>query len=55
MGKILRVNMSDRTATFEAMPDKYKDRAGRWLPSSIVHTDVPATSDPFGEANKLVL
>jgi aldehyde:ferredoxin oxidoreductase len=54
MERILRVNMTNRTATFEPLPDKYKDRAGRWLTSSIVHDEVPATCHPLGPSNKLV-
>ena len=54
MERILRINMADRTATFEEVPEKYKNRAGRWLTSSIVHDEVPATCDPLGPENKLV-
>ena len=54
MERILRINMTDRTATFEAVPDKYRERAGRWLTSSIVHDEVPATCHPLGPNNKLV-
>jgi len=54
MGQILRVNMADRTASFEPIPEKYANRAGRWLTSSIVHDEVPATCHPLGPSNKLV-
>ncbi|MBE0636021.1 aldehyde ferredoxin oxidoreductase, partial [Candidatus Bipolaricaulota bacterium] len=54
MDQILRVNMTDRTAAYEPMPDKYKGRAGRWLTSSIVHDEVPATCHPLGPNNKVV-
>ena len=54
MDRVLRVNMSDRTASFEPMPEKYRNRAGRWLTSSIVHDEVPATCHPLGSSNKLV-
>jgi aldehyde:ferredoxin oxidoreductase len=54
MERILRINMTDRTTTFEPVPDKYKHRAGRWLTSSIVHDEVPATCHPLGPNNKLV-
>ena len=47
--------MTNRTAAFEPMPDRYKNRAGRWLTSSIVHDEVPATCHPLGPSNKLVL
>jgi aldehyde:ferredoxin oxidoreductase len=54
MERILRVNMTDRTAAFEPIPEKYLHRAGRWLTSSIVHDEVPATCHPLGPNNKLV-
>ncbi|NIA03361.1 MAG: aldehyde ferredoxin oxidoreductase, partial [Nitrospirae bacterium] len=47
--------MADRTATFEDVPEKYKERAGRWLTSSIVASEVPATCHPLGPENKLVI
>ncbi|MEA3238633.1 MAG: aldehyde ferredoxin oxidoreductase C-terminal domain-containing protein [Candidatus Bipolaricaulota bacterium] len=53
--RILRVNMTDRTATFEEVPEKYKERAGRWLTSSIVASEVPPTCHPLGPKNKLVI
>ena len=55
MQRILRVNMTDRTATFEEVPEKYKERAGRWLTSSIVASEVPPTCHPLGPKNKLVI
>ena len=55
MQRILRVNMIDRTATFEEVPEKYKVRAGRWLTSSIVASEVPPTCHPLGPKNKLVI
>jgi len=54
MERILRINVTDRTSAFEPVPDKYKHRAGRWLTSSIVHDEVPATCHPLGPNNKLV-
>jgi aldehyde:ferredoxin oxidoreductase len=36
MAKMLRVNMTDRTATYEDVPDKYKFLGGRGLTSTIV-------------------
>ncbi len=55
MQRILRVNMTDRTATFEEVPEKYRERAGRWLTSSIVASEVPPTCHPLGPENKLVI
>ena len=54
MDRFLRIDMTTRTATFAPVPDKYKGRAGRWLTSSIVHDEVPATCHPLGPNNKLV-
>ncbi|MDY7077643.1 MAG: aldehyde ferredoxin oxidoreductase C-terminal domain-containing protein [Chloroflexota bacterium] len=54
MSKILRVNMSDRTAAYEDVPDQYKLLAGRGLTSTIVHDEVDPTCHPLGPNNKLV-
>jgi len=54
MDQLLRVNMTDRVAAFEPLPSEYKGRAGRWLTSSIVHDEVPATCHPLGPNNRLV-
>jgi len=54
MDRILRINMTEQSAAFEPVPEKYKYRAGRWLTSSIVHDEVPATCHPLGPNNKLV-
>ena len=54
MDRFLRINMTTRTATFEPVPEQYKGRAGRWMTSSIVHDEVPATCHPLGPNNKLV-
>jgi len=55
MGKILRVNMTDRTATFEEVPEKYRLMGGRWLTSSITADEVPPTCHPLGPYNKVIL
>jgi aldehyde:ferredoxin oxidoreductase len=47
--------MTDRTATYEEIPEKYQHRAGRWLTSSIVCDEVPATCHPLGPNNKVVI
>lgn len=54
MERILRIDMTHRTARFEAVPDRYRNRAGRWLTSSIVHDEVPPTCHPLGPENKVV-
>jgi len=54
MSKILRVNMTDLTATYEDVPEKYRLMGGRWLTSSIVCDEVPPTCHPLGLNNKVV-
>ena len=54
MERILRIDMNQREARFEPLPDKYRERAGRWLTSSIIADEVPATCHPLGPSNKLV-
>ena len=54
MAKILRVNMTDRTATYEDVPDKYKFLGGRGLTSTIIYDEVDPTCHPLGPNNKLV-
>jgi len=54
MERILRINMTSRTASFEPVPEAYRNRAGRWMTSSIVHDEVPATCHPLGPNNKVV-
>ncbi len=54
MSKLLRVNMTDLTTTFEDVPEKYKLMGGRWLTSSIVADEVDPTCHPLGPNNKLV-
>ncbi len=45
MEKILRVNMSDLTATFEQAPERYKNLGGRGLTSTIVADEVFGPKD----------
>ncbi|MEE9615781.1 MAG: aldehyde ferredoxin oxidoreductase N-terminal domain-containing protein, partial [Anaerolineae bacterium] len=54
MSKILRVNMTDRTATYEDVPEKYKFLAGRGLTSTVIYDEVDPTCHPLGPNNKLV-
>ena len=55
MSKILRVNMTDLTATLEDVPEKYKNTGGRWLTTSIVCEEVDPMCHPLGPNNKLVM
>jgi len=54
MSKILRVNMTDRTTTYEDVPDKYKFLGGRALTSTLIYDEVDPTCHPLGPNNKLV-
>jgi len=54
MTKILRVNMTSRTAVYEDVPDKYKFLGGRGLTSTVVCDEVDPTCHPLGPNNKLV-
>ena len=53
MSKILRVNMTNLTAKFESVPEKYSLLGGRALTSAITCDEVPPTCHPLGPANKL--
>ena len=55
MGEILRVNMSDRVARLEELPEKYSLLGGRALTSQIVFDEVPPDCNPLGPFNKLVI
>ncbi len=53
MSKILRVNMTNQTAKYEDVPEKYNILGGRALTSTITCEEVPATCHPLGPNNKL--
>jgi aldehyde:ferredoxin oxidoreductase len=46
--------MTDRTATFEDVPQEYQALGGRGLTSTIVCDEVDPTCHPLGPTNKLV-
>ncbi len=54
MSKILRINMTDRTAAYEDVPEKYKFLGGRGLTSTLIYDEVDPTCHPLGPNNKLV-
>ncbi|HET91050.1 MAG TPA: aldehyde ferredoxin oxidoreductase [Chloroflexi bacterium] len=54
MSKFLRINMADRTVTYEDVPEKYQFLGGRGLSSTIVYDEVDPTCHPLGPNNKLV-
>ena len=53
MSKILRVNMTDLTARFEDVPEKYRLTGGRGLTTAITCDEVPPTCHPLGPNNKV--
>jgi aldehyde:ferredoxin oxidoreductase len=53
MSEILRVNMTDRTAAYENVPDRYKLLGGRGLTSTIISDEVDPTCHPLGPNNKI--
>ena len=53
--KILRVNMTTATITVEDVPQEYMGLGGRGLTSTMINNDVPATCDPLGPDNMLIL
>lgn len=55
MSKLLRVNMTDLTATFEEVPEAYRKWGGRGLTSMVTVREVPPDAHPLGPSNKLVI
>ena len=53
MSRILRVNMTDLTAKFEDVPEKYRYMGGRGLTSAVTCDEVPPTCHPLGPNNKV--
>ncbi len=55
MSRLLRVNMTDLKATFEEVPDEYRNWGGRGLTTLITAKEVPPTCHALGPNNKLVI
>jgi aldehyde:ferredoxin oxidoreductase len=53
--KLIRVNMTNVSITHEAVPPEYHMLGGRGLTSIMINKEVPATCDPLGPDNKLIL
>jgi aldehyde:ferredoxin oxidoreductase len=53
--KILRINMTDKKATYEDVPEKWSRWAGRALTSAITFDEVEPTCHPLGPNNKVVI
>ena len=54
MGKLMRINMTDRSVTYEKIPAAYKELGGRGLTSTIIHDEVDPLCHALGPNNKLV-
>jgi aldehyde:ferredoxin oxidoreductase len=54
VGKIIRIDMTDRKTKVDKVPPKYKEMGGRWLTSSFINDEVDPTCNPLGPNNKLV-
>lgn len=55
MSRILRINLSDRTHSYEEVPADCRYIGGRGLIAHIIKEEVPPSVDPLGEHNKLIL
>lgn len=55
MSRLLRVNMTDLKATFEEVPEVYRNWGGRGLTSMITAREVPPNCHPLGPNNKLAI
>ncbi len=53
--KFLKVNMADKTINVEDVPQEYMGLGGRGLTSIMINAEVPATCDPLGPENKLIV
>ncbi len=54
MFKLVRVNMTTKTCTFEDVPAQYRGMGGRGLTSAIIGKEVDPNCNPLGKNNKLV-
>ena len=53
--KFIKVNMSDKSTHSCAVPQQYLGLGGRGLTSTMINAEVPATCDPLGPDNKLII
>lgn len=53
--KFLRVDMSTKSVNVEDVPQEYMGLGGRGLTSTMINAEVPATCDPLGPENKLIV
>jgi aldehyde:ferredoxin oxidoreductase len=55
MARLLRIDLTTRIFTYQKLPAAYAGLGGRGLTSAIVAAEVPATADPLGPENVIVL
>jgi aldehyde:ferredoxin oxidoreductase len=55
MNRILRLNMTNKSFTWQDVPETYLGLGGRAFTSHLIREEVPPTCHPLGPANKLVL
>ncbi len=53
--RLLIVNMTDQTSSYEPFPDEWKLLGGRGLSAKILTRDCDPTCDPLGPENVLVM
>ncbi len=53
--KLIRVNMTDESITYDDVPPEYQLLGGRGLTSTMISKEVPPTCDPLGPDNKLII
>ena len=53
--EVWRVNLSERSLKREPVPEAWSRLGGRGLSARILLDEVPATCDPLGPRNKLIL
>ncbi len=55
MNRILRLNMSNKSVTWQEVPESYAGLGGRAFTSRLIREEVPPTCHPLSTANKLVV
>ena len=55
MGKILRINMTDRKVAVADSPSEYEWLGGRGLTSRVISREIPPTCHPLSKYNKIII
>ena len=53
--KFVKIDMASQSIATEAVPEEYAGLGGRGLTSIMINKEVPATCDPLGPENKLII